>query len=333
MAFKCIDDLSVAHQSLHDVEMTSSLHAVKPEELSDEVKLLVQQLEENTIDSPHHWGWFHLEIENLSLQECQAIVEGMKVNTNVEWLEIKPRDNEFKDYSEATVKDISLECLSCIVGSLKTNTHITQLYLHADEKDNYLIPVPTQTLVEVLKVNKSINELTIQNSSITDDDVKTIADDGLKMNTTVTNFHLENNPRLTVQSAHYLSKLIESTEILKNIWFEGKPSIDDEWAVLIASALKVNRSIEKVIMNHSQIGDEGAKAFAEMLAVNQTLKNLMLFNNQITDVGAKALADGLKHNTTLESLSIDANQFFKTSEGGKALLKAKSAKLTYLDLK
>jgi hypothetical protein len=333
MAVKYTDDLPVVHQSLHDVETTSSLDAVEPEELSDEVQLIVQQLKENTIDSPHHWGWFHLEIENLSIQECQAIVEGMKVNTNVEWLEIKPRDNEFKEYSEAIVKDISLECLSCIVGSLKTNTHITQLYLHADEKDNYLIPVPTQTLVEVLKVNKSINELTIQNSSITDDDVKTITNDGLKMNTTVTNFHLENNPRLTAQSAHYLSKLIELTKTLKKIWFEGKPNIDDEWVVLIASALKVNRSVEEVIMNHSQIGDEGAKAFGEMLAVNQKLKNLMLFNNQITDVGAKALADGLKHNTTLESLSIDANQFFKTSEGGKALLKAKSDKLTYLDFK
>ncbi len=107
--------------------------------------------------------------------------------------------------------------------------------------------MPIQTLAEVLKVNKSINELKIENSSITDD--------GLKMNTTVINFHLENNPHLTIQSAHYLSEFIKSTKTLKKISFQGKSNIDDEWTVLIAFALQVNRSITDIIMNHSNIGD------------------------------------------------------------------------------
>ncbi|CAF2570627.1 unnamed protein product [Rotaria sp. Silwood2] len=164
---------------------------------------------------------------------------------------------------------------------------------------------------------------------MTDDHAKPITN-GLKINTTVTQFHLESNPSLTAQSAHYLSELIKSTKTLKKVWFEGKPNVNDEWIVLIASALTVDRSVREIIMNHSRIGDEGAKAFGEMLAINQTLTTLCLFNNQITDVGPKALTDRLKHNSTLESLSIDAIQFSETSEGGRALLKAKSETFKYL---
>jgi hypothetical protein len=119
-----------------------STTTVKRKGLRDKVKLLVHELKTNSVDSPHHWGWLHLRVTNLSTEECEAIAEGLKVNTdNVVWLDISPIN-------------ISFEGLACIIDSLKTNTLMSQLYLHGKPKndlydeedgDDYLIPVPVQS--------------------------------------------------------------------------------------------------------------------------------------------------------------------------------------------
>ena len=51
----------------------------QPKELCDKAKLLVHELKRNTVDSPHHWGWLHLRITNLSVEECEAIVNGLSL--------------------------------------------------------------------------------------------------------------------------------------------------------------------------------------------------------------------------------------------------------------
>lgn len=193
-------------------------------ELREKVKKLVHELKTNTVDSPHHCGWLHLRIRDLSLEECQAIAEALKVNTdNVTWLNIAPIN-------------ISLDGLEYIVDSLKTNTRITEVVFcrpsdndlfDEENDDNYLIPIPIQSLVEVLKVNTSIRELIIANSSITDDDVKTIVN-GLKDNTTLTKFYLEENPNLTTKCANYLSELTKSNKTLKETRFEEMSTDDDD---------------------------------------------------------------------------------------------------------
>jgi hypothetical protein len=140
--------------------------------------------------------------------------------------------------------NISLEGLARIIDSLRTNARNERLSFsgkpHNDlfdeeDDDNYLIPIPASSLLKVLKVNKS---------SLTDDDVELIIN-GLKLNSTVTGFYLENNPHLTVRSAQHLSELIQSTKTLKKVWFEGKPNVNDQWAIFIASALKVSQSKTK----------------------------------------------------------------------------------------
>ena len=280
------------------------------------------------MDSPHHWGSLHLRVTNLSTEECEAIFEGLKVNNdNVEWLNISSIN-------------ISSEGLAYIIGSLKTKTRISQLYFHGNpdndlynehDDDDYLVPVPAESLVEVLRANKSVRELSIIDSITTDHDVKTITD-GLKMIGPLNDFSLRNNLSLTIESAYYLSELIKLTKTMKKLSLGGKAILDDEWAVLIASAMKVNRSLKKISTHDSQTGDDGVKAFLEPLAVNQTLTSLGLFDTQITDVGANALANGLKHNTKLESFSIRGNQFSKTTAGSRAMLKAKNETLKYLYL-
>ncbi|CAF1172697.1 unnamed protein product, partial [Didymodactylos carnosus] len=228
-------------------------------ELSDEVKILVANLKSNTAGVGRLAGYdMTLTLEkNLSLSEAIAIRNGLKLNSNLETLEIKP-------------KDISMECLEEVVASLKTNNNIFGIEFSGSG------PICTQTL-------------------------------------------------LTARSAQYLSNLIETTRT-GVISLRGR-NIDDQWAVLIATTLRRNQSVENLGLTESQIGDEGAKALGKMLAVNRTVNFLALNRNQITDMGAKALAQGLKQNTTLKYLYLNENVVSEMSEGGRAIQEAKSERL------
>ena len=273
-------------------EVLSSTSNTDSNELRDKVKILVNELKTNTVDSPHHYGWLHLRITDLSVKECEAIVEGLEMNAgNVTWLDISPIN-------------ISFQGLACIIDTLQTNTRITELHLSGkpdndlfDETgdENYLITIPAKSLAQVLKVNKTIHNLTIANSHLSDDDMRTIVN-GLKLNITLTELHLKANPELTVQSVFYLQKLVESTRTIREIRLDEIPNVDDNWIVSIGYALKINESIQTLIMHSCQIGDKGAAIFGEMLTVNHTLKRLSLHDTLITDIGAKSLAVGLKQN-------------------------------------
>lgn len=314
---------------MDDVEQqTFQTASDKPRNLRDKVKLLVQELETNIVDSPHLFGWLHLRIKDLTLEECEVIADALKLNNdNVKWLDIAPIN-------------ISADGLAFIIDSLKTNVNISILHLHGkpdndlfgeEDNDDYLIPVPAQSLMKVLQINTLLGELMIGNSLIDDSDMKMIID-GLQMNSTLTRFTLEDNPKLTVESAHYLSELIQSSRTLEKLVLSGKCIVNDPWAIIIAQAMKNNQSIKELFMIHGEIGDEGARSWGELLVVDQMLIRLGLSGNHITDEGADALAYGLKQNSTLQNLSLNANGFTKASSGGEALLAAKSEELKYLFL-
>ncbi len=177
-----------------------------------------------------------------------------------------------------------------------------------------------------MKVKKTIKTLSIERTTVADDGIKVITD-ALQQSTTVKDFYCHNNPHLTFQSAHDLAQLIKTSKTLPRFELSGQPNIDDDYVIVIASAMNDNQSIKFFDMNHNHIGDGGAKAFGEMLAINKTLGSFSLNNNQITSVGAVALANGLKQNTTLEELFIGRNRFRRTGEAGRALLKLQSKTL------
>ncbi|CAF1337046.1 unnamed protein product, partial [Didymodactylos carnosus] len=154
-----------------------------------------------------------------------------------------------------------------------------------------------------------------------DDDFEMITSELKKNDANVKALYTANNSQLTVRSAPYLSEMIEATTKLVKISFDEK-SIDDTWAIQIALAMKVNRSVKTLWLHHCRIKDEGAKALGEALAINHTLTDLGLNFNPIHSGGAAALAMGLQQNATLTFLNMRG--LSKTSEGAKALLNAKS---------
>lgn len=113
-------------------------------------------------------------------------------------------------------------------------------------------------------------------------------------------------------------------------------NIDDEKAILLATALEKNTTLTKLIIyqnnmgnkgatalatiiekdtilliihfDFNQIGDEGTKALATALEKNRTLKTLSLYTNIIGNEGAKAIAEALNINTTLNTINLGANK-------------------------
>ncbi|KAL0244194.1 hypothetical protein GEMRC1_008279 [Eukaryota sp. GEM-RC1] len=77
-------------------------------------------------------------------------------------------------------------------------------------------------------------------------------------------------------------------------------SIDNEGAVAIAEALKVNSSVSRICLSYNSIGPEGAKAIAEAIKVNSSLSCVNLEHNSIGNEGAIAISEALKVNSSLK---------------------------------
>ena len=102
-----------------------------------------------------------------------------------------------------------------------------------------------------------------------------------------------------------VGKIIECPQLVR-LDFSSN-SIDYDGAKVIADALKVNHSLEKLYLSWNNIGDDGAKMIADALKVNHSLKSLNLCSNNITADGAKKIADALIVNYSLESLNLHEN--------------------------
>ncbi|XP_004363984.2 protein kinase [Capsaspora owczarzaki ATCC 30864] len=99
----------------------------------------------------------------------------------------------------------------------------------------------------------------------------------------------------------------------------------------MAEALKVNETLQKVLLNGNRIGDAGTQAVAEALKVNKTLVELYLNDNQVSDIGTQALTEALPENKTLNRLNLSENQI-SDYEGAALLRRARpSCKINLLN--
>ena len=148
--------------------------------------------------------------------------------------------------------------------ALSTNALIEQL-------GNHLNPF----IIEVLR-NNTLNELTLFDKQLNDDDAKVIA------------AYLQCNPSL--------KKLSLDSNL-----------IGDEGAIALANALESNTTLTEFHLSDNLVDDKGAGAFADMLKKNQTLTELHLFSNLIKDKGAENIANSLISNSALKELHLNDN--------------------------
>ena len=77
--------------------------------------------------------------------------------------------------------------------------------------------------------------------------------------------------------------------------------------VMIANAVRMNKTLVKLDISCNTLTNEGAAAISECLKVNNILKELNISKNEITNEGAMTIAEALQLNTTLVKLDISCN--------------------------
>ena len=157
----------------------------------------------------------------------------------------------------------------------------------------------------------------------------------LKNNKTITELDLENN-NLGDQGASALGKMLSTNESLLKLDLTNT-NIGDRGAQDIGIGLSNNSTLEKLEIDENNIADAGAtglmkfhennssqltilvlsgngigksgtQAIAKALSTNPQLRDLYLSKNKIDDGGSKILANALaKKNTNLKLLDIDDN--------------------------
>ncbi|CAF1511367.1 unnamed protein product, partial [Didymodactylos carnosus] len=86
--------------------------------------------------------------------------------------------------------------------------------------------------------------------------------------------------------------------------------------MVIAEALKINKTLTTLWIAENNISDQGAMAVAEALKINKTLTTLWIAKNNISDQGGTAIAEALKINKTLTYLSISQNNISEEKREG-----------------
>ncbi len=97
-------------------------------------------------------------------------------------------------------------------------------------------------------------------------------------------------------------------------------SIRNDGAIALGSLLKVNSTLQSLLMEWNCVGvfDSGMHALAESLTFNQTLQTFDLRNNKVSGAGAAMLAKALRHNTALRHLDLRWNSIGTT--GARAFI-------------
>jgi Ran GTPase-activating protein (RanGAP) involved in mRNA processing and transport len=125
------------------------------------------------------------------------------------------------------------------------------------------------------------------------------------------------------EGAEVLAEMLKCNKSLRTL---GLSNDEDEWNGIgigdvgvkaLTCTLKVNPTLEVLILSQNNIGIEGATALASALKLNRLVR-LDLSFNAIGDEGVVAIADALKCNTTLEELHLTETHF--GDSGGAALL-------------
>lgn len=105
------------------------------------------------------------------------------------------------------------------------------------------------------------------------------------------------------QGIELLTNALRINKSLLRLVLDGN-HITEVGAESLAACLKVNSSLFILSAKNNKIGNEGCKALASALLKNKTLQRLYIDRNNISDAGAKDILAMLKLNSTLSTVSV-----------------------------
>ena len=199
------------------------------------------------------------------------------------------------------------ECVEMLVGGVNfmsseglKDVRISELIMGG----NNITERGATALVEMLKENRTLQQLDVSGNSIGDGGATALVE-MLKENRTLQQLNVSDNC-IGVGGAIALAEILKENRTLQQLNVSHN-SIGDGGAIALAEMLKENRTLQQLGVSFNSIGDGGATALAEMLKENRTLQQLKVSLNSIGVGGAIALAEMLKENSTLQQLDVTGN--------------------------
>jgi hypothetical protein len=190
------------------------------------------------------------------------------------------------------------------------NTHL-QSAVSQNQQETLTFKSNSETKSVRLSDLLSSATLEVDNANFSHTDMKRIIS-GLKQNKKVKQLKAKSGDCDVIE---ILAEVLKTNQTLTSL--DILSGMDDDGCVLIANALIINHSLEKLNLSRNEITSTGCKAIGEMLKTNRTLKYLNICRNNLRDKGIKFICDAVMINPTLCHLDIYQT---KMSSNGCALV-------------
>lgn len=193
-------------------------------------------------------------------------------------------------------------------------------------------------LIDLLKINKTIEGIELYNSNITDESIDKLSK-GLVGNTSLKTLGIEGNKKVTDKSIPSLVKLIENSHIIKIVIQDTRITQKGSIAeALTANVLKYSadtlyiydmklqggdaigkicdvmkkfgvENLKSIELGQNDIGSSNATILLDTLTgLNANIELLNLYYNKLDDKCMKALGEFVKNSKTIKSVGLQQNK-------------------------
>lgn len=184
--------------------------------------------------------------------------------------------------------------------------HLIQL----EEIEHSTTTIPSRNLPLENQIEKcSIrSQIDLRGQNLIDEDMEIVVEKAV-ISKKCLELYLQNN-KITSKGALIIASGLKNNTTLQKLWLDSN-NISDVGVHSLAKILSENNSSLKTLgLNSNSITDEGARHLAEMLKINKILTSLRLTHNSLTDQGVQYLANALTHhNNIFESIDLSSNKF------------------------
>lgn len=196
------------------------------------------------------------------------------------------------------IKDNKIVSIYIRTSSITTSNMSKHLRNYIDVYTRY------NTFTEItnaIEGNTSIDAIAVDIQQITKTEIVNISS-VIKVNNTITDFVL-NNTSMGDDGAVIIAESLNCNKCIKQVCLTNN-HIGDIGATAIAKTLQVNNTIKTIILAFNKITDSGAENIAKALQTNNTLNIIDLGYNKIEGSGAGAIAMALQRNSSVTTVTL-----------------------------
>jgi len=215
----------------------------------------------------------------MACEGAKTLARALRVNQTITTVDLTGNeigDEGIEELSEALKVNRSVTSLvltynqiDCSIEALAAVFTVNQTLADLEIRENKAQSFNVEPLAEALKTNRTIKRLVLAgNRQIGKEGVKSLLE-MLKVNKTITHFDFSQS-LLGDEGAQTLAEAISVNQTVTNLNVE-RTEIGTEGAKLLAEAFKINRTIIELSLASNFFDEEGANVLTEAIKANQTI--------------------------------------------------------------